>query len=163
MRVDAALGLYNASTIFCCDARSRRPYAIGPVCLDQRRASRPEDPRRCATLGDKGETTEMHHSLCSPWSKQPIIMETNVDSPAQLPSSAGPSPRPDKQVKTRSRNGCLVCRARRIRCDEGACTGSTADALKLRFPVLDHVGSKLIAGKPECQRCIKYSAEVSSP
>ncbi|WVQ76945.1 hypothetical protein IAR50_006624 [Cryptococcus sp. DSM 104548] len=43
-----------------------------------------------------------------------------------------PSPLPKKTKVTRSKNGCLVCRSRRVKCD---------------------------IGKPECERCIKYGAE----
>ncbi|WVQ76946.1 hypothetical protein IAR50_006625 [Cryptococcus sp. DSM 104548] len=47
------------------------------------------------------------------------------------PTSAG-----KKTKTTRSRNGCLVCRSRRVKCD---------------------------IGKPECARCIKYGAECVYP
>ncbi|GFZ42328.1 hypothetical protein JCM24511_00043 [Saitozyma sp. JCM 24511] len=53
---------------------------------------------------------------------------------ASSPSTPGAGP--SKPARSRSRNGCLVCRARRIKCD------------------LD---------KPECARCVKYGAECVYP
>lgn len=54
-----------------------------------------------------------------------------------------------KEKATRSRSGCLVCRARRIRCDEGEVT-------HLFRPYIHS-----LSGRPDCARCIKYGAEVS--
>ncbi|WRT67525.1 uncharacterized protein IL334_004497 [Kwoniella shivajii] len=50
-------------------------------------------------------------------------------------SNAGPSGAPRRRI-VRTRNGCLTCRKRRIKCD---------------------------LGKPECARCVKYCAECSYP
>ncbi|ODN78063.1 hypothetical protein L202_05143 [Cryptococcus amylolentus CBS 6039] len=49
---------------------------------------------------------------------------------------ADSAPAGKKTKTTRSRNGCLVCRSRRVKCD---------------------------VGKPECARCIKYGAECVYP
>ncbi|WRT64951.1 uncharacterized protein IL334_001892 [Kwoniella shivajii] len=66
---------------------------------------------------------------------------TAVDIPSTASGSENPAIGEDQsdgreKKRTRSRNGCLVCRSRRLKCD------------------LD---------KPECQRCVNYGAECVYP
>ncbi|WVQ80951.1 hypothetical protein IAT38_003058 [Cryptococcus sp. DSM 104549] len=56
--------------------------------------------------------------------------------PGGVPSASTSSSQPKVTGITRSRNGCLVCRRRRVKCDKS---------------------------QPECERCIKYGAECSYP
>jgi hypothetical protein len=56
---------------------------------------------------------------------------------------------PEPVKKTRSKAGCLVCRSRRVKCDNGQ------SVLLCRVQVLNSIA------RPSCEKCVKYGAEVS--
>jgi hypothetical protein len=70
-------------------------------------------------------------------SQDPLRMSHNTTAP--IPTTMPPRPRSLNAFAPRSRKGCLVCRSRRVKCDEGESRSDGADGSQARLRALPEV------------------------